>query len=263
MFHSIARRIFFAATILSGGLGPNGTSAATLPPAGWVVNGVSSIQFGDNIVSMSNPPVPMVSVSGAGGSASLQFSPTPTPSITAAADGYDPAASNGSAFAQGVFRYFGQVVAPGGLVTPTSVNVTTHGSLFSQAGPGFGSDARVKLEVFGISVVPLTVSTEGDNNGNFTRTMAVAVNTNQTFAIEMLARAWTFEPGVSATAFLDPFFSLDQTSVDLGYTLQFSEGMGNSLATSPVPVPAAFPMFVTGLAGLGWLARRRTVTTHR
>lgn len=239
-------------------VGVSGHSAAragTIPAAGWTL-GVTSIQYGDDVVALTNPPVPSVSVSGpGGGSASLQFSPVPTPTITATATGYDTTVSNGSAFAQGQFRYFGQVNAPGGAVVPTSVNVLTNYSLFSQAGLGDGSDARVSLNVFGTDVVPLTASTEASNNGSFSKSMAVPVNTNQTFIVEMLVRAWTFESGVSATAFMDPLFSLDPILINQGYTLQFSENMGNAVATTPVP--AALPLFMSGLAGLGFLARRR------
>jgi len=239
-------------------VGVSGHSAAradTIPIAGWTPY-VTAIQYGDDLVVLNNPPVPSVSVSGpGGGSASLQFSPKPTPSVTATATGYDTTASPGSAYAQGLFRYFGQVIAPGGAVVPTSVNVLTNFSLFSQAGPGFGSDARVSLNVFGTDVVPLTFSTEGSNNGSFSKSMTVPVNTNQTFFVEMLVRSWTFEPGVSATAFMDPLFSLAPIQITQGYTLQFSENMGNGVATTPVP--AALPLFMSGLAGLGFLARRR------
>lgn len=240
--------------------GVSGLSAAhadTIPLAGWnVTGGVTNIQYGDNVVVLTNPPVPSTQVSGAGGYARLEFSPTPTPSITATAVGYDPAAANGSAFAQGLFRYFGQVIAPGGAVVPTTINVVSHYSLFSQFGPGDGSDARVKLEVFGTTVVPLTASTEASNNGSFSRSMTVPVNTNQTFNVEMLVRAWTFETGTTATAFLDPFFFLDPIQIDQGFTLEFSPGMGN-LNAAATPVPAALPLFVSGLAGLGFLVRRR------
>jgi len=235
--------------------GHSAARADTIPLAGWVL-GVTGIQYGDDQVLPTNPPVPSVSVSGpGGGSASLQFSPTPTPSITATATGYDTTASSGAAFAQGLFRYYGQVIAPGGAVVPTTVNVETNYSLFSQAGPGFGSDARVSLNVFGTDVVPLTASTEGSNNGSFFKSMTVPVNTNQTYFVEMLLRSWTFEPGVSATAFMDPLFSLTPSQISQGYTLQFSANVSNAVATTPVP--AALPLFMSGLAGLGLLAHRR------
>jgi hypothetical protein len=61
---------------------------------------------------------------------------------------------------------------------------------------------------------------------------------------------------VTAITFLDPYFSLDPSLVDAGYSILTSPGIGNSLVAA-VPLPAALPLFATGLAGLGWLARRR------
>jgi hypothetical protein len=258
------RFVFLAAStvILLGAGASNPAHADVIPLAGWnVTGGVSNVAFGNSFTLATNPPVPAVTISGVGGSASLLFSPTPTPAVTATASGYDAAVDNG-AFAQGIFRYFGEVTAPGGAVAPTTVNVVANASLFSEAGvTNDGSDARFRLDVFGTLVFPLTFSDQGGNNGTFTTTMTVPVNTNQTFYVEMLVRAWTFEPGVSATAFLDPFFFLDQSLVDLGYALRFSDGMGNSLVSpgdpASVPVPAALPLFATGLGVVAFLARRR------
>jgi hypothetical protein len=231
------------------------TAAPIPPPMQWTLGGVSSISFGNAGVALTNPPVPLVTIADTGGFASLSFSPTPTPSVTAVATGFD-AADNTGAFAQGVFRYFGVIDAPGDAIVPTTINVVANGSLFSDPGvTNFGSDARVQLEVFGTLVVPLTASPEGTRNGVFSTTRVVSVNTNQVFNVEMLVRAWTFEPGVDAIAFLDPYFFLDQRQIDLGYTLRFSEGAGNSA----VPVPPAWWLLGTGVAMLGGrLWRTRT-----
>jgi len=85
----------------------------------------------------------------------------------------------------------------------------------------------------------------------------VPVNTNQTFFVEMLLRSWTFEPGVSAMASLDPYFFLTADQINQGYTLEFSANVGNFNPVTTTPVPAALPLFMSGLAGLGFLARRR------
>lgn len=252
--------------VLLGTSGRNAAHADVIPLAGWnVTGGVSNVAFGNSFTLATNPPVPVVTISGVGGSASLLFSPTPTPAVIATASGYN-AADDSGAFAQGIFRYFGEVTAPGGAVAPTTVNVIGNASLFSQPGvTSDGSDARFRLDVFGTLVFPLTFSVEGANNGTFAAAMTVPVNTNQTFYVEMLVRAWTFEPGVTATAFLDPYFFLDQSLVDLGYALRFSDGMGNSLASpgepGSVPVPAALPLFATGLGIVAFLARRRQART--
>jgi hypothetical protein len=258
MFGPVARSLFATVILMGGGLSHG--NAAPLLPMGWVTPlGVSNVAFGvdpSDIIVATNPPVPIVSISGTGGSASLQFSPTPTPTITANATGYN-VADNASAFAQGLFQYFGIVDAPGGAVLDTTVNVTSTGSLFSEAGVvSFGSNALAKLSVFGTTLIN-RVSDQGADTGSFSTTQVVPVKTNLQFAVEMQVRAWTFEPGMSATAILDPYFSLDQNLIDLGYTLRFSDGAGNSLAVNEVPLPAAFPLFVTGLGVIGLLGWRR------
>jgi len=79
---------------------------------------------------------------------------------------------------------------------------------------------------------------------------------NQPFNVDMYVSAESAESGVVAQAFLDPFFFLDQNVIGLGYTLQFNNGIGNSLATT-TPIPAALPLFATGLGALGLLGWRR------
>jgi hypothetical protein len=77
--------------------------------------------------------------------------------------------------------------------------------------------------------------------------VSVALNT-QNFAFMDLGS------GVGGTFFgqIDPMFTVDTTQ----YQLLFSPGVvnGDPVAT---PVPAAFPLFVSGLGLLGWAAKRR------
>jgi hypothetical protein len=55
----------------------------------------------------------------------------------------------------------------------------------------------------------------------------------------------------SVSAFLDPLFLAPD-----GYTVLTSDGIGNSPA-SATPLPAALPLFASGLGVMGFLARRR------
>jgi hypothetical protein len=60
-------------------------------------------------------------------------------------------------------------------------------------------------------------------------------------------------PGGSASVFLDPFFSVDPAFPNADqFSILTSPGIGNS----PTAVPL-LPLFASGLAGLGWLARRK------
>jgi hypothetical protein len=129
------------------------TAAIVIPDMRWTVGGVSNVAFGNETVSLANPPVPDVSIVRAGGSASLQFSPTPSPAVTAFATGYDLAADLG-AFAQGVFQYYGVLETPGGVVGTGLLPVVATGSLASQASStNNGSNAQARLTVDGINII--------------------------------------------------------------------------------------------------------------
>ena len=58
------------------------------------------------------------------------------------------------------------------------------------------------------------------------------------------------------SAFVDPVFTIDPGfSGATDYSLLFSDGIGNSPDTTPLP--ASLPLFATGLGALGMLGWRR------
>jgi hypothetical protein len=59
----------------------------------------------------------------------------------------------------------------------------------------------------------------------------------------------------TASAYIDPMFTFALLSDANQYTLDFSQGIGNSLASTPLP--AALPLFATGLGLMGLFGRRR------
>jgi hypothetical protein len=62
--------------------------------------------------------------------------------------------------------------------------------------------------------------------------------------------------GAGASASIDPLFTIDPTFAFANdFTLVFSDGIDNGPTNTPVP--AALPLFVTGLGGLGLLGWRR------
>jgi len=58
---------------------------------------------------------------------------------------------------------------------------------------------------------------------------------------------------VFAKAFVDPMFTIDPSFGD--YSILLSDGVGNALASTPIP--AALPLFATGLGAMGFIGWRR------
>jgi hypothetical protein len=88
---------------------------------------------------------------------------------------------------------------------------------------------------------------------------------NQTFSIDGTYQFWanyvylvsltvgvTSEDGGSASGFIDPLFVAPP-----GFTLLISPDIGNELPPAATPVPAALPLFATGLGTLGLFGWRR------
>lgn len=59
----------------------------------------------------------------------------------------------------------------------------------------------------------------------------------------------------SQSGFIDPIITFDPSFDLSGYTLEFSAGIQNSAAATPLP--AALPLFASGLGALGLLGWRR------
>ena len=63
-------------------------------------------------------------------------------------------------------------------------------------------------------------------------------------------------PNSSAQAYVDPYFSLSPAEIAAGYSLEFSNSIGNSPVAAPGPTPGA------GLLGLGFAARRKAALSQ-
>lgn len=227
-------------------------AAPVLLPPGWATGGIANVAVFGDIEVLSGPVVPgITTVSNAVSSASIQAALLPSPTLTASAFGFDMTAPSGggAAFVQGVLVYFGRVNTPDGLLAPDTIGVSSNGSLFSTAptvpGTNGGSDSRAKLEVNG-TVAVNAISNVATNNGNFAVTTTVPITLNQTFAIELFVRSWTFEPGASAVTLLDPLFVLTPEQIAAGFTFDISAGAGN-LPPDPVPLPVALPLLASAL----------------
>lgn len=119
--------------------------------------------------------------------------------------------------------------------------------------------ATMTINIPGVTPLPLTLMMVATENG----TGSPLGDADYVIFLSMLQAVGAYEGSiVSATlqakivgdpAMSGPIFQLDPGQGINGFALP-----SNVLPVPPnVPLPASLPMFVTGLAGLGWLARRK------
>ena len=81
----------------------------------------------------------------------------------------------------------------------------------------------------------------------------LTLDANTVYQIEMRVEVHTYHPG-SIDASIDPNFEFAPGVT--GYSFVFSDGVGNG-RLAETPLPAALPLFISGLGGLGLLGWRR------
>jgi hypothetical protein len=151
---------------------------------------------------------------------------------------------------QPIFLTSGSVSVAGSLSSSGSGGVSATVNMFSGGGPlsySLGSACAGSGCSGSVSFSQMTQPSIAAMSG--------LVQTNAIYEITMNAGA-TAGQGDNITAFLDPQITYD-LSADAGVTLLLSEGVGNTPPTSTTPLPAALPLFATGLGAFGLLARRR------
>lgn len=210
----------------------------------------STIQISTNAGQVNGT----TSLSSAGGTGTVVISPSV--SVTSTIDD----SSGGTA--QGVttfLDYYFEVIGgtPGDLVPVlVQTNLTTVES-------GVDSYAFAEIDVGPTSEE--TVCTGPDcslSASAFNGTVAdtVASGSEEKIHFEIIAEVNTSFTGGTATASADPTIYVDPTFANAAnYCIIVSDGVGNSgsCGSSATPLPAALPLFATGLGALGLLARRR------
>jgi hypothetical protein len=196
------------------------------------------------------------------GSVSATALGTPSPSIVASADLGPSSIGNIFGRADGVLTYFLEIIGPSGLV-PVLIDVAGGVSASSTPGATFVVESRWDL------LDPASVSVAGDDirsgqlsgsfSQNFSRTVSLTLSANQVYSVFMLADAEAAPTLVgsraTADAFIDPIFSFGPEVDPLSYSFQFSDGIGNAIAT--VPEPRTLALVSAGLFLLGLLRPRR------
>jgi len=188
--------------------------------------------------------------------ATVTLAITPFPSITA-----DLTASNlATANAKGTIDYYFKVVGPANNSIPITISQT--GSLssdfvsgsFVAVAFGFG------LGYTGYACVPAPSCGSGDTfTGAAPETVAANVPYHIGISLQLGLDPDSYFHGggftQTATAFVDPIVSFGPHFDSTGYSLEFSDGVGNSLPATPLP--ATLPLFVSGLGAIVLLGRRR------
>ncbi len=127
--------------------------------------------------------------------------------------------------------------------------------------PNTNATAAVTLQIYDVSNGPATVNEihqVGPSSGSsdsFTIARDYTFSTNTLYHVDMMASLSGAVYGsntLSLSAFIDPSFTIDGPNAG-DYGIFFSDGFG----PSPVPIPAALPLFTTGLGALGLLGWRR------
>ena len=90
------------------------------------------------------------------------------------------------------------------------------------------------------------------------------IRSGQIISVTLGAVAYSQNGGPTGVAIMDPYFYLTPAEVAAGYSLEFSEFIGNtppaSVSDSAVPEPVTLSLFGTGLAGAVAMRRRKKKT---
>ncbi len=176
----------------------------------------------------------------ASGSATVIDEGLPFPSILALVQAQSLPGATGSLSAFAELDYDIEITGPAGEV---SVDVSGL-AMGSGSGSGFvGIGLTINDE-------PFLPHHHFDLNSTLPTNTPIAVQLN-TSAIVPLTEAGSS----SASAYLDPYFSIDPSNADASaYAILVSPGIANTPAT---PEPSTWAMLLLGFAGLGWAGGRR------
>jgi hypothetical protein len=199
--------------------------------------------------------------------ASITGSPTPSLSVSAAASGtpleFGSIATgtfNTSAGA-GLTYNFELTQVSGPSVGSVPVLMTGSSSLTTQvSGLHDFTTTGVSLQVGTVSNPSLFTLATTDNNAPFSSTLTILPNVE--YSVTMGASVFVqVEVGadvgstLSASASIDPMFSIVDPTLAAEFQFNFSSGIGNGV--SAVPEPSTWAMMILGFMGLGFMGYRR------
>jgi hypothetical protein len=249
------------------------TSASTLRDLSFY--GGVSISVDDGNGGLTGPSQSVltgsatVAVPGSGGAetrAQIQGVTSPLPSVTASASN---SVAGRTAYVSAVnnLDYWIRIVGPDALAVP--LVISGNGSLFSTPTSVAYSQLILAVNYATIGYVNTTsgVATNlggsgiltgfNPGSGDFAITKTLPVAANFDIFVHMYVVASVQGNAIqSSSAFLDPMFFIDPNFAGAGnYSIETSFGIGNGPVVTPLP--AALPLFATGLGALGLLGWRR------
>jgi len=211
------------------------------PPLAKSFPGTTSASF------TSTPPQPAGTASV---SATESVSSSPSLSATASASG----AATGTAGIS--FTYYIELTGPSG---PVQMTVDTQGSGGSDSQAFVAiADTTTSIQVY-VAQTHMGVTYVIDNrnylefdvlSNSFSRSDTVNLTEGVIYSVTMDVAVTANSSFPTQTASVDPYFIYPE-----GYSLDISEGVGNS--PSPTPLPAALPLLASGLGAFALTGRRR------
>ena len=197
------------------------------------------------------------------GAVSFTASGTPSPSLVANAAIGPSQTPSIFGRADGILNYGIEVVGPAGPV-PVLIDVAGAAAASAPSGASFAVESRWDLLDFGSPLVGDDIRSgqlSGSFSQNFDHRVSLTLVTNHAYTVFMLAdaaAAATLEGSqATATAFIDPIFSLGLGVDPQSYTFVLSEGIGNARPTALVPEPETPSLLGAVFLALVILRRRR------
>ena len=247
------------------------SQAATLDPIAWsysvtVCDCETAVTLTDDSTSSPSAPLPQsasanwpppdLQNSVIGGNAAVTISNFPAVLVTTALS-QNGDVPTGRATAYGEMSYQFEVspidgsVSGGILTVPVLFNGTYSGSISPTGGGIAGTGVQMSVSSTADNSVLYSLaggSTPGAYGGSLDIIPGVI------YSVFMAAQAEVRETTGGSGASIDPNFFIDP-SLAGQFQIQFSPGIQNAVATTPLP--AALPLFISALGGLGLVGWRR------
>ena len=227
----------------------DGETVSTVSTSSTISPGAVSLSV---VAPWPPPPPPVLLNSVIAGTATVNINTLPQPSIDVFASlsqvgGLDVGRADASA---ALFYNFQVTPVPGVQPPNVLIPIVTVGVVSGAGG----------LNVANVTVVD-TQNTQTvfnvNQNGSFNYTMSVTSGVE--YLVQMSALAEVEQTSAGASVIVDPTFEIDPNfAYASDFQILFSSGIGNS--PNATPLPAALPLFATGLGTLGlfgWRRRRK------